>query len=145
MVSLERPRDRAVLGHWHLKDTALRVSVLRITEKDSERSPDSVRPLLIAISLLVRTRQAWLVRNPAVTLKRLMLGEWQTHSAGYPTSWDLKFLSLGRVTSSCPPLSPGDFLPGSLFVECDLYPFHLCVEKRCDSGRRLPLCALWYH
>lgn len=30
-----------------------------------------------------------------VKLKRLMLGEWQTHSAGYPTSWDLKFLSLG--------------------------------------------------
>lgn len=50
MVSLERPRDRAVLGHWHLKDAALRVSVLRITEKDSERSPDSAPPLLIAIS-----------------------------------------------------------------------------------------------
>lgn len=65
MVSLERPRDRAVLGHWPLKDAALRVSVLRITEKDSERSPDSAPPLLIAISLLVRTRQAWLVRNPA--------------------------------------------------------------------------------
>lgn len=81
-----------------------------------------------------------------VTLKRPMLGEWQTHSAGHPTSWDLKFLSLGWVTSSCPPLSPGDFLPGSLFVECDLYPFHLCVEKRCDSEctYSLPLCVLWY-
>lgn len=89
---------------------------------------------LVFISLLLRTGQAWLARNPAqgmatvsqletrpvAQLKSPRLSEWQALDAAHPTSWDLKFLSPGQVISSCSPLSPGDFLSAVLFVEYHL-------------------------
>lgn len=122
--------------------------------KSSKGKPALALLCLVFISLLLRTGQAWLARNPAqgmatvsqletrpvAQLKSPRLSEWQALDAAHPTSWDLKFLSPGQVISSCSPLSPGDFLSAVLFVEYHLFSSHLCVELCGREERVTSLC-----